>query len=131
MTDTPLTPEMQRSLPGGRMDDATYSAVEDALDSVHAPMQDANGHWLTLPERVLALAATLGRQPENAPSAPPQAAAALADAVAAVLLQRQHAAAMNAERIFEEEAKVGGTAVEIYQRAQARLETERHNPVAS
>jgi hypothetical protein len=53
---------MTRALPGGVMDDATYSDIETALDRVEAPCTNGEGRWLTLPERVLALADELGRK---------------------------------------------------------------------
>lgn len=60
----PLTADFVRALPGGKLDDATYEAIEAALDRVEAPCRSADGsRWLTLPERVLALAAELGRTP--------------------------------------------------------------------
>lgn len=53
-----------RSFPGGTLDDSTYSDIETALDRAEAPYTDAAGKWLTLPERVAALAAG---KPETAP----------------------------------------------------------------
>lgn len=50
----PLTPDFAQSLPGGKMDNATYAAIEDALDKIDAPMQSESGAWLTLPERIAA-----------------------------------------------------------------------------
>lgn len=59
-----LVPTMQRALPGGAIDDSTFDAIETALDRVDAPCRSPDGtRWLTLPERVLALAAELGRTP--------------------------------------------------------------------
>lgn len=57
--EQPLTfdPDIARSLPGGELDLATYEAVEAALDRAEAPMQGGK-RWLTLPERIDALAAT-------------------------------------------------------------------------
>lgn len=53
-----LSADMLRSLPGGQMDDSTFEAVETALDQAAAPMREGEaGRWLTLPERVAALAA--------------------------------------------------------------------------
>lgn len=52
----PLTATMTRSLPGGVIDDTTFSAIEDALDQAGAPMTE-DKRWLTLPERVAGLAA--------------------------------------------------------------------------
>lgn len=63
-TTAPLTADFVRALPGGKLDDATYEAIEAALDRVEAPCRSADGtRWLTLPQRVLALAAELGRAP--------------------------------------------------------------------
>ncbi len=64
LEETPLTADMTRSMPGGMLDDCAYSDIETALDRVRAPMTAQDGRWLTLPERVLALAAELGRIPE-------------------------------------------------------------------
>lgn len=50
-----LTADFVRSLPGGKWDDSAYEAVESALDRANAPCQ-ADGRWLTLAERVAALA---------------------------------------------------------------------------
>lgn len=52
---TDLTCEMTKSLPGGQLDDTTFEAIETALDKVGAPLT-ADARWLTLPERVEALA---------------------------------------------------------------------------
>jgi len=61
----PLTSTMTRGLPGGGMDDSTYEQIETALDRVLAPITSEDGRrWLTLPERILALAAEFGRHPE-------------------------------------------------------------------
>jgi hypothetical protein len=57
---TDLTADFVRTLPGGALDDATYSDIETALDLVDAPCT-GSGRWLTLPERIKALAAELGR----------------------------------------------------------------------
>jgi hypothetical protein len=53
MTDE-LTADFTRSLPGGKMDDSTYEAIESALDKADAPMQTTDGRWLSLAERVAA-----------------------------------------------------------------------------
>lgn len=52
-----LTSEMARALPGGGMDDSTFSQIEDALDLAEAP-STAGGRWLTLVERIAALKAS-------------------------------------------------------------------------
>jgi hypothetical protein len=49
-----LKAEMTRSLPGGSMDDSTFSQIEDALDAIDAPMTEG-GKWLSLVERIKAL----------------------------------------------------------------------------
>lgn len=49
-----LKPTMMRALPGGKMDDSTYAAIEDALDRIEAPMV-GSGRFLTLAERIQAL----------------------------------------------------------------------------
>lgn len=54
----PLTADFTRALPGGKLDDATYEAIEDALDRAEAPCT-IDGRWLTLPERVDALARSI------------------------------------------------------------------------
>jgi hypothetical protein len=54
--DPELTADFVRSLPGGKLDDSTYEAIEDALDRAEAPCT-LDGRWLTLAERVDALAA--------------------------------------------------------------------------
>lgn len=59
-----LTFTMMRALPGGDMDDSTFDQVETALDRCRAPCTAADGRYLTLPERVLALAIECGRTPE-------------------------------------------------------------------
>lgn len=60
----PLSAHFVRAPPDGKLDNATYEAIEAALDRVEAPCRSADGaRWLTLPERVLALAAELGRAP--------------------------------------------------------------------
>ena len=51
-----LKADFTKALPGGALDDTTFGAVEDALDRADAPMQAENGRWLTLPERIAALA---------------------------------------------------------------------------
>lgn len=50
-----LATDMLRALPGGKMDDSTYEAIEEALDIAGAPCTDG-GVWLNLVERVRALA---------------------------------------------------------------------------
>lgn len=57
----PLTADFTRVLPPGVLDDSTYSDIEDALDRAEAPVTAAVGRFLTLPERVEALARELGR----------------------------------------------------------------------
>lgn len=52
-----LTADFTQVLPGGKLDDATYEKIEDALDRADAPCRLA-GRWLTLPERVTALASS-------------------------------------------------------------------------
>jgi hypothetical protein len=52
-----LTADLTRGLPGGKLDDSTYSQIEDALDRIGAPMK-SEGRWLTLAERVAALRPT-------------------------------------------------------------------------
>lgn len=49
-----LTADFTRSLPGGKLDDSTYEAIESALDRSGSPIKDGP-RWLTLPERVDAL----------------------------------------------------------------------------
>lgn len=51
---TELTADFTRALPGGKLDDATYEAIESALDRAGATIQDGP-RWLTLAERVDAL----------------------------------------------------------------------------
>ena len=48
-----LTATCTKLLPGGKLDDSTFSQVEDALDAVDAPMTD-NGRYMTLVERIAA-----------------------------------------------------------------------------
>lgn len=55
-----LTADFTRVLPGGVMDDSTFSAVETALDRAEAPSTEGD-RWLTLVERVEALAAMAGQ----------------------------------------------------------------------
>lgn len=50
-----LTQTMSRSLPGGQMDESSYSAIEDALDAIQAPMCDGGGQFLNLVQRIAAL----------------------------------------------------------------------------
>lgn len=52
-----LKADFTKALPGGAIDDATYEAVETALDQADAPIHSGS-RWLTLPERVTALAAS-------------------------------------------------------------------------
>jgi len=54
--DVVLKADFLRSLPGGKLDDSAYEAIEEALDRADAPMR-VDGKWLTLAERVAALAA--------------------------------------------------------------------------
>lgn len=49
-----LTATCTKLLPGGKLDDSTYSEIEDALDRIEAPMTDG-GRWLTLAERIAAI----------------------------------------------------------------------------
>lgn len=51
-----LKADFTKALPGGALDDATYEAIETALDKAEATIH-AGGRWLTLPDRVAALAA--------------------------------------------------------------------------
>lgn len=51
-----LVPTMTRALPDGTMDDSTFEQIETALDHADAPCMEGN-RWLTLPERIAALAA--------------------------------------------------------------------------
>jgi hypothetical protein len=51
-----LTADFTRSLPGGKLDDSEYEAVESALDKAEATMLN-DSRWLTLAERVDALGA--------------------------------------------------------------------------
>lgn len=60
MTDE-LTADFTRSLPGGKLDDSTYEAIESALDKADAPMHGDDGRWLSLAERVAAVDAAYGR----------------------------------------------------------------------
>lgn len=57
--DDELKPDFLRSLPGGSLDDSTFQAIEDALDRADAPCRadGDKGRWLTLTERIAALAA--------------------------------------------------------------------------
>ncbi|MDO8800084.1 hypothetical protein [Phenylobacterium sp.] len=52
-----LHADFTRALPGGKLDDATYEAIESALDRADAPCQAPDGRWLTLAERVARLSA--------------------------------------------------------------------------
>ena len=60
-TNSTLTADFVRRFPGGSIDDSTFERIEEALDRVDAPCQNTDGRWLTLPERISALAAELGR----------------------------------------------------------------------
>lgn len=51
----PLTADFTRGLPGGTLDDSTYSQIEDALDAIDAPATDSTGRYMTLVERIKAL----------------------------------------------------------------------------
>lgn len=59
-----LSADFVRALPGGKWDDSAYEAVEEALDRAEAPIQ-VGGKWLTLPERVAALAEARSEQAEG------------------------------------------------------------------
>lgn len=48
-------------LPGGVLDDSTYSQIEDALDAIDAPMTGDSGRYLTLAERISALRPSVER----------------------------------------------------------------------
>jgi hypothetical protein len=50
-----LTVDFAQALPDGRLDDATYEKIEAALDKADAP-STKNGKWLSLHERIAALA---------------------------------------------------------------------------
>jgi len=50
-----LTATCQKSLPGGEIDDTTYSQIEDALDEIDAPMTAPDGRFFTLVERIKSL----------------------------------------------------------------------------
>lgn len=50
-----LKPDFLRMLPGHKIDDSTYEQIENALDKIDAPSRAANGDWLTLAERILAI----------------------------------------------------------------------------
>jgi len=50
-----LIPTCQKSLPGGAIDDTTYSQIEDALDEIDAPMTAPDGRFFTLVERIKSL----------------------------------------------------------------------------
>lgn len=54
-----LQADFTRSLPGGKLDDSTYEAIEEALDKADATVRGTDGRWLTLPERVTALQSDL------------------------------------------------------------------------
>lgn len=51
-----LTADFAKAFPGGAVDDSTFEAIESALDKADAPCQGPDGRWLTLPERIKALA---------------------------------------------------------------------------
>ncbi|MGY4333222.1 hypothetical protein ACVWWG_007639 [Bradyrhizobium sp. LB7.2] len=51
-----LTATCTKLLPGGIIDDSTYSQIEDALDAIDAPMTGDGGRYLTIAERIAALA---------------------------------------------------------------------------
>ncbi|ATC34078.1 hypothetical protein CA606_18050 [Caulobacter vibrioides] len=63
-----IDPDIARGLPGGQVDLATYEAIEEALDKANAPVT-ANGKFLTLAERVAAMAAHVERLAEAAKAA--------------------------------------------------------------
>lgn len=50
-----LVPTMSRGLPDGTLDESTFWQIETALDQADAPCMEGN-RWLTLPERIIALA---------------------------------------------------------------------------
>lgn len=50
-----LTATCTKLLPGGIIDDSTYSQIEDALDAIDAPMTGDGGRYLTISERIAAL----------------------------------------------------------------------------
>lgn len=54
--DKPLTADMAKALPGGTIDDTTFDQIEHALDRAGAPACDESGKWLTLSQRIAALA---------------------------------------------------------------------------
>lgn len=47
-----LKADFVRSLPGGKLDDSDYEAIETALDKAGAPCQASDGRWLGLAERI-------------------------------------------------------------------------------
>ncbi|EWY35810.1 hypothetical protein N825_34175 [Skermanella stibiiresistens SB22] len=59
MAAPPLSADCAKLLPGGKLDDTAYQALEDALDRALAPMCGPDGRWLTLAERVAALGKAL------------------------------------------------------------------------
>lgn len=65
-----LTSDFAKALPGGPLDDSTYSAIEDALDAIDAPMTEGS-RYMTLVERIMALRAAAG---EAAPQASAESA---------------------------------------------------------
>lgn len=55
----PLTFDFANAFPDGSRDESSYSDVEEALDDAGAPSQDRAGRWLTIPQRIAALAKCL------------------------------------------------------------------------
>jgi hypothetical protein len=51
----PLQADCTKLLPGGKLDDATYQQIEEALDRADAPCRAKDGKWLSLAERVSTL----------------------------------------------------------------------------
>lgn len=60
-----LTADFTKSLPGGTLDDSTFSQIEDALDAIDAPMMDGD-RYMTLVERIAALASQQGGEKAEA-----------------------------------------------------------------
>lgn len=58
-----LKADCAQLLPGGKLDDTTYEAIESALDKAEVPMRAVTGGWLTLAERVAVLALRAGKSP--------------------------------------------------------------------
>ena len=79
-----LTADFAQSLPGGKLDDSTYSKIEDALDRIDAPMTGDDGRWLSLHERIAALAPPPAdhRRVQDAAPARPELDALIAEAKA-------------------------------------------------